>query len=132
MVKGVSRELFYGTRETAGLVQCLTVFGDGKININTAPKAVLRAFSTEMTDEAVNRLDQYRRDEKNDLADPAWFSRVPGMTGMNIPTGLIFVRSDFFRITAVGLQGRMMERITGIVKRETGGKRVKLLSWRVE
>ena len=39
MVKGVTRELFYGTGESPGLVQCLTVFGDGKININTAPKA---------------------------------------------------------------------------------------------
>jgi len=132
MVKGVSRELFYGTEETAGLVQCLTVFGDGRININTAPKAVLRALSAEMTDEAVNRLDEYRREEKNNLADPAWYSRVPGTTGLNIPAGLISVRSDTFRITAVGLQGRMMERIIGIVKRETGGRKVKLLSWRVE
>jgi general secretion pathway protein K len=132
MVKGVSRELFYGTGETAGLVQCLSAFGDGRININTAPKAVLRALSAEMTDEAVNRLDEYRREEKNDLADPAWYSRVPGMTGLNIPAGLTSVRSDTFRITAVGLQGRMMERITGIVKRETGGRKVKLLSWKVE
>ena len=128
----MSRELFYGTGETAGLLQCLTVSGDGRININTAPKPVLRALSAEMTDEAVNRLDQYRREEKNDLAAPTWYSRVLGTTGLNIPTGLISVRSDIFRITAVGLQGRMMERITGIVKRETGGRKVKLLSWRVE
>jgi general secretion pathway protein K len=132
MVKGVSRELFYGTRETAGLLQCLTVFGDGKININTAPKAVLRALSAGMTDEAINQLDEYRRDEKNDLANPSWYSRVPGTTGLNIPTGLMSVRSDTFRITAVGLQERMMERIIGIVKRETGGRKVKLLSWRIE
>jgi len=132
MVKGVSRELFYGTGETAGLAQCLTVFGDGRININTAPKAVLRALSREMTDEAVNRLDEYRREEKNNLADPAWYSHVPGTTGLNIPAGLTSVRSDTFRITAIGLQGRMMGRIIGIVKRETGGRKVKLLSWKVE
>ena len=132
MVKGVSRGLFYGTRETAGLAQCLTVFSDGKININTAPKAVLRSLSVEMTDEAVKLLDLYRREEKNNLADPVWYSRVPGTTSVNIPAGLMSVRSDFFRITAIGLQGRMMERITGIVKRGTGGRAVQLLSWRVE
>ena len=77
MVKGVTRELFYGTGETAGLVQCLTVFGDGKININTAPKPVLRALSAEMTDEAVDWLDEYRRDERNDLADPGWYQQRP-------------------------------------------------------
>lgn len=132
MVKGVTRELFYGTEETAGLAQCLTVFGDGLININTAPKQVLRALSEGMTDEAVNLLDIYRREEKNNLADTSWHGRVPGTAGINIPAGLISVRSDIFRITAVGLRGRMAERITGIVKRETGGRKVKLLSWRVE
>lgn len=132
MVKGVSRGLFYGTRETAGLAQCLTVFSDGKININTAPKAVLRSLSVEMTDEAVKLFDLYRREEKNNLADPVWYSRVPGTTSVNIPAGLMSIRSDFFRITAIGLHGKMMERITGIVRRETGGRTVKLLSWRVE
>lgn len=132
MIKGVSRELFYGTAEKAGLVQCLTISGDGKININTAPKAVLRALSKDLTEEAVSRLDQYRREVKNDLSDPAWFNRVQGVTEMNIPAALVSVRSDTFRITAVGLQGKMAERIVGIVKRETGGKKVKLLSWRVE
>lgn len=132
MVKGISRELFYGTGETAGLVQCLTAFGSGLININTAPKEVLRALSAEMTDEAVTRLDLYRREEKNNLADSAWYSQVPGMAVLNIPAGLVSVRSDTFRITAVGIHGRMMERIVGIVKRETGGRKVKLLSWRVE
>jgi hypothetical protein len=51
---------------------------------------------------------------------------------MNIPVGLIIVRSDTFRITAVGLQGRMTEQITGVVKRETDRRKVKLLSWKVE
>jgi len=132
MVKGMTRELFYGTGETPGLVLCLTVFGDGKININTAPKAVLRALSAEMTEDAVNRLDEYRRDEKNNLADPAWYNRVQGVTGLNIPAGLISVRSDTFRITAVGLQGRMTQQITAIVKRETDRRKVKLLSWKVD
>jgi general secretion pathway protein K len=131
MVRGVTRELFYGTGETSGLATCLTVFGDGKININTAPKPVLRALSAEMTEDAVKRLDDYRRDEKNDLADPAWYNRIRGATGLNIPAGLISVRSDTFRILAVGLQGRMTQRITAVVKRESDRRKVKLLSWRV-
>jgi general secretion pathway protein K len=132
MVKGVTRELFYGTGESSGLASCLTVFGDGKININTAPKPVLRALSAEMTEDAVERLDHYRRDEKNDLADPAWYSRVQGVANLNIPGGLTSVRSDTFRIAAVGLQGRMTQRITAVVKRESDRRKVKLLSWRVE
>ena len=132
MVKGVTRDLFYGTGESPGLVLCLTVFGDGRININTAPKPVLRALSAEMTEDAVERLDEYRRDEKNNLADPAWYNRVQGATSLNIPAGLTSVRSDIFRITAVGLQGRMTQRITAVVKREADRRKVNLLSWKVD
>lgn len=132
MIKGVTRELFYGTGESPGLLSCLTVFGDGKININTAPKPVLRALSAEMTDDGVEELDEYRRNEKNDLADSAWYSRVPGAAGLNIPSGLTSVRSDTFRITAVGLHGRMTQQITAVVKREADRRKVKLLSWKVD
>jgi general secretion pathway protein K len=132
MVKGVTRDLFYGTGELPGLVSCLTVFGDGKINISTAPKPVLRALSPEMTDDGVEGLDEYRRNEKNDLADAAWYSRVPGAAGWNIPAGLISIRSDIFRITSVGLWQRMTQRVTAVVKRETDRRKAKLLSWKVE
>ena len=58
MVRGMTSELFYGTEESPGLATCLTIFGDGKININTASKPVLRALSAEMTDDGVEELDE--------------------------------------------------------------------------
>ena len=132
MVKGMTRELFYGTGESPGLAQCLSVYGDAAININTAPKAVLRALSAEMTDDDVNLLDKYRRDRQNNLADAAWYQKVPRATPIVIPLGLIKVKSEIFQITAVGLQGRMSERITGVVKRGAGQQKATLLSWKVE
>ncbi len=39
MVKGVTRELFYGTGESPGLAQCLTVFGDAKDQHQHRPEA---------------------------------------------------------------------------------------------
>lgn len=132
MVKGMTRELFYGQGDSPGLAQCLTVFGDGRININTAPKSVLRALAEEMTDDEVERLDQYRRDGRNDLADPVWHQKLPRGVGINIPAGLITIRSGIFKVTAVGLQGRITERITGVIKRESDRRNVKLLSWKVE
>jgi general secretion pathway protein K len=132
MIKGVTRDLFYGTGKSPGLVQCLTVFGDGKININTAPKPVLAALAADMTAESVEDLDRYRRQEKNDLADPGWYKKIPGLDGLNLPADLIAIRSDIFQIAVVGVQGKRKERITGFVKRETDQKRIKLLSWKVE
>jgi general secretion pathway protein K len=132
MVRGMTNDLFYGARGAPGLAQCLTVFGDGRININTAPKPVLRALAVEMKDDEADQLDKYRRDQRNDLADPVWYQKLPRLTGITIPVGLIVVRSDTFRVTAVGIQGRMTERITGVVKREADRRKVKLLSWKVE
>ena len=132
MVRGMTRELFYGTEESPGLATCLTIFGDGKININTASKPVLRALSAEMTDDGVEELDEYRRNEKNDLTDPGWHSRIPGAADWNIPSGLISVGSDTFRIVSIGRQGRMERRITSVVKRQNDRKKVDLLSWKVE
>jgi general secretion pathway protein K len=132
MVKGVTRELFYGTAESPGLASCLTAFGDGKINISTAPRPVLRALSAQMTDDGVEALDEYRRDEKNDLSSASWYTRVSGAAAWNLPAGLISVRSDVFRITSVGRQERMSLGVTGIVKRDADRKKSTLLSWKVD
>ncbi|HBB16868.1 MAG TPA: hypothetical protein DCZ97_07660 [Syntrophus sp. (in: bacteria)] len=132
MVKGVSPDLFYGKGDSPGLSRCLTVFGDGRVNINTAPKYVLRALAEEMTDDEVERFDKYRRDERNALADPLWYQKLPRAAGINIPASLITVQSGIFRVTAVGFQGRAAERITGVIKREPSRRTVKLLSWKVE
>jgi general secretion pathway protein K len=132
MIKGMTRDVFYGTAKSPGLVQCLTVFGDGRININTASKPVLQALAVQMTSDDVDRLDKHRRDPRNDLSDPGWYQKLPSSSGITIPAGLIVVRSDTFRITVVGLQCRMTERITGVAKRESDRRKVKLLSWKVE
>jgi hypothetical protein len=43
-----------------GLSRYLTCFGDGKINLNTAPKAVLAALDPEFDDAMVERIAAYR------------------------------------------------------------------------
>ena len=133
MVKGVSTELFYGTADSPGLVQCLTVFGDGKININTAPKPVLLALATGMTAKEVALFEEYRRDERNNLSDGLWYQKVLQPTGVAISPGIVIkVMSDTFRVTAIGLKGRLAEKITGLVKRDADRKKIRLLSWKVE
>lgn len=132
MIRGVTRELFYGSEKFYGLSRCLTVFGDGKININTAPKPVLRALSAQMTDEAVEALDKYRRDSKKSVANPGWYNGIPEAAGMNIPAEGVTIKSDIFQIKAAGVQGRMTKQITAIVGRDAGRIKVAVLSWRVE
>ncbi|MDA8126951.1 MAG: type II secretion system minor pseudopilin GspK [Deltaproteobacteria bacterium] len=131
MVKGITPELFYGMGKSPGLAQCLTVFGEGKLNINTAPLPVLQALAAEMTPELAASLDEYRREARNDLADPLWYQKIPGTAGLHFPQALLVARSEIFRITAVGLQGSMTERVTGVVQRDGDRKKIKLLAWKV-
>ncbi|MHB8829788.1 MAG: type II secretion system minor pseudopilin [Syntrophales bacterium] len=132
MIKGVTRELFYGSERFYGLVNCLAVFGDGKININTAPGPVLRALSEQMTDEAVEALERRRRDDKQSVAVPGWYKEVPEVSALNIPEGSVKIKSDIFQIKAAGVQGRMTKQITAIVSRDEGRSKIAVLSWRVE
>jgi len=132
MLKGVTKELYYGTKTTAALKDYLTIYGDGAININTAPKLVLRALAPAITPELADELDKYRRTEGHDLADVNWYRRVPGMQDVTMNYGLLSVKSDYYTIISTGLLGNMKETIVGSVKKGAGLEAVELLSWKVE
>jgi general secretion pathway protein K len=130
MVKGVTKEIFYGTKDKLGLAQYVTADSDGLININTAPKLVLRALADGITAELADKLDEYRTKEGNDLSDKQWYKKVPGMADVNIPQELITVKSNYFKIISTGKMNNMSRTITGIVQRQQGQKSVKIIKWR--
>jgi general secretion pathway protein K len=128
MVKGVTKEIFYGTKEKPALAGYVTADSDGLININTAPKMVLRALSAAISAEMADRMDEYRREEGNDLSSPQWYKQVTGMADVTIPPGLITVRSNYFKIISVGKMKNMSQGLSGVVKRS--GQTVQIIKWR--
>jgi general secretion pathway protein K len=132
MVKGVTKELYYGTKETPALKGCLTVYGEGAININTAPKLVLRALSPDVSAENADRMDVYRRTEGNDLADVNWYRKLPGLQGINMSYSLLTVKSSYFTVISTGILGKMKQTVTGSIKRGQERGSAELLSWNVE
>jgi general secretion pathway protein K len=132
MIKGVTKELYYGTRETPGLNRLLTVYGDGRININTAPKLVLRALSRNMNIEAAEGMDEYRRNKDNDLANASWYQKVPGMAAIQIDSRLITTAGSYFKIVATGRLHTMSQTVSGVIRRGADRRAVKILSWKVE
>jgi general secretion pathway protein K len=132
MVKGITKELLYGGEDTPGLASLVTLHGDGRININTAPVLVLRALTAEITEEMVGDMQLYRKSEDNDLSDSLWYHRVSGMSGVNINPNLITSKSRVFRITATGVYGNLQQTVTGVVRRDPDKKAMQLLSWRVQ
>jgi general secretion pathway protein K len=130
LVRGVSRELFFGTPERPGLARFLTVHGEGSININTAPKEVLRALAPSISEDAANRMDDYRRNPANNLTDPSWYRRVAGLDNTAIDSMTAVTKSDFFQIAAIGHLGTMKRTIRGIVKRDSE-KKISVVAWRL-
>ncbi len=128
MIKGVTKEIFYGTTEKPALAGYVTADSDGLININTAPKMVLRALSADIDAKAADKMDEYRRKEGNDLSSPQWYKQVPGMAGVNIPPELITVKSNYFKIISVGKMKNMAQSLNGVVKRS--GQTVQIIKWR--
>ena len=128
-VKGITKELFYGTREKPGISGYLTVYGNGRININTAAPLVLRSLSDQIDQEMVEDMVAYREDEKNDLNDPAWYKNVPGMSHVSM-NDLQTTSSTCFKIESEGHKETMSKRVTGTVERKEGT--VKVLAWKIE
>ncbi len=128
LVRGVTEELFEGAEGRPGLRDCLTVYGDGKININTAPIAVLMALSKDMDEERARALDEYRRNPDNDLADGRWFEKVPGMSGIALPP-VLKTAGSVFRVTASGHFRNIPRQVAAVFRRGEGGG-LETLDWR--
>ena len=131
LIKGVTKELFYGNEHRAGIANHLTVYGDGKININTADPLVLCSLSDDIDMEMARDMLIYRLDEGNDLKDPGWYRKIPGMADTTIELDLIKTSSPYFEIESAGISGAMNKRVAAIIKRE-GEKPIQVLAWKVE
>jgi len=129
MIKGITKEIFNGTKEKPGLKGYVTVDSDGLININTAPEMVLRALHDEISADLADSMDEYRRKEGNDLSGPQWYKQVSGMANTTIRPELIAVKSNYFKITSTGRMQNMAQSVTGVV-RKSQQKSFQIIKWR--
>lgn len=134
-VKGISRDLLYGNSETQPLVEYISVENkSGKININTAPVALIQALDERITEEETEGLDEYRRDEANidALKDTSWFSGyLPGDIGGSDLQRILTTRSSHFMVESqASYQDRLMT-IRAIIERLSENE-TRLVSLRVD
>lgn len=130
MVRGVSPELFYGTREHPGISRYLTVYGDGRVNINTADPLILCAMSEEITRPLAERMAAYRNAAGGLLGDPLWYRGVPGIEDITLSPEWVTTSSTHFEIVATASLDRLESRVAALVER--GGGTIALLSWKRE
>lgn len=135
LVKGMTPQLLFGTGTTKALADYLTVFGDdGKININTAPRLLIKSLDPLIGEDLLDRLDSYRRDAKHaeNLGDPQWYKNIGGWPGDSmLYDKMLTTKSVFFQVGGSGRLDTLEKKVTVVVERVSGG-RVKLLSKKVE
>ena len=102
-VKGMTPELFYGDEEYEGIAKYVTVAGDdGKINLNTAPQAVMEALNPELNEEMLGELKAYREEPENKekLAAVSWYREVNGLPeDITLDETLLSVTAKAFAIS---------------------------------
>ena len=116
-INGVTTTLLQGEDGRPGLAGLVTVKSPGQVNINTAPRAVLRALN--ISNAEITEIEQQRR-----LGPYGSNHRFGGR-------GLTFT-SQTFRIEAQGLMdGQVRARLTAIVQKRTdaNGEGVAVLEW---
>ncbi len=118
-IKGVTKELFFGTNETPALKDFLTVYGDGtgRININTADRNILMVLSDDLDEEMADEILKYREDEDNDLSTVLWYKDALGTSEDVIKPSLLTVKSSYFEILSRGLRDSAVKELRAIVKR---------------
>ncbi len=133
LVKGLDRKKFflppsargYGETEEVGpLSEYLTVYGDGRINVNTAGMPVLLSLSLDMDEYIARDIIEYREDhpfhEKEDLKN------VESLTDLLYDEieSLIDVESNIFRISVEGVSNGIVGRVNAVVMRQGKGFKV--------
>jgi general secretion pathway protein K len=130
LVRGVTEELYYGTKERPGISAFLTTHGEGKININTAHPLVLRSLSDQLDDDMVENMADYRNDTDNDLSDPSWYQNVTGIGDVRIDADLITTSSSIFEIVSEGVLDDLRRQVNCFVERDENG--IQFLSWKMD
>ncbi len=136
-VKGITRELLYGTEEKPALAPLLTFLGDdGKININSADVLLLQALDYDLDKTMAESLISFREDEGNQmqLEDPQWYRHVPSFPGdisdIIQTQDLTTVVSKFFTIQATAELYTRQQTIAATVERTDA--EIAILRWHSE
>jgi general secretion pathway protein K len=126
LVKGITNEIFYGRADSNnnakiklvdGIGQYLTVYGDGKININEASITVIRSISDKISLALAQNIIEQR--QSNRFSSVEQLQQVPGMTPEIYKSirEFITVKPDktFYTVTSTGISEQFEQKVTVVL-----------------
>jgi general secretion pathway protein K len=127
LIRGIGPSTLYGSKERQGLKDFLSVYSDGRLNINTAGLIPLMCLSPEVDRTMAQAVLDARREKPFRTAEdlrliPGWTSVYPRISSE------ITVQSTTFSVEVVSTYREARTVIQAVVKRE--GPRTKILMWK--
>ncbi len=128
LVKGLNASFLPGGADREGMENYLTPFSEGKININTAPEAMLMSLSDKIDSSMARAVIHYRREKGFRKTEelrtiPGWEAVFPQISSE------ISVRSNSFAVDIQGYFRDAQVRVQTVIRRE--GRHTHILCWKV-
>ena len=119
------RKIYYGANGIPGLREFVTVWGNGKINMNTAPDEILAALipQSDLRKPFVTAVREYRNNGANQFSTP-WYNIIAVALGVDMaafPEKILDVKSKAFRISLTARVGSGRISSTTVVDRSDKG-----------
>jgi len=129
LVKGMKEIARFGDKGEKRLLDYLTIYSDGRINVNTAPAEVLLSLSDRMDVSMVEAIMQYRRNQDFEKVED--LTKIPAMEGSLFEEikDLITVKATAFSLEFTGRCRGAQSRVRALAVR--GQDRVVLACWQV-
>jgi len=130
-IPGIEKEDYLGKESGGkfftGLKDNLSIYSNGKINLNTASLDLIRSLDDEITESMAQEIVDRRKDKPfEELED---LLNIPGFTRELIYriTYLADIKSSNFRILCQIKIGDSTTQVTGVINREESGSRLKYI-----
>ena len=120
LIKGFDKTLLYGTEGKPGLLELVAVFGDNKVNANTAPALLLESLASDFTAEMAQEVIE-RREEKQfeNLSDLKTLSGLTDAVYRDL-SSVWDVKSNWYQVLIKATYGPATYRLRVTLNRDNG------------
>jgi general secretion pathway protein K len=137
LVKGMTPIIFHGRaadktqniEPVDGIRQYLTIYGDGKININEASPRVILSLSEKMSSPLAQSIVEQRKIKQ--FASVGQLQNVPGMTPQvyNSVRELITVKPKerYYNVTVTGVAGQFIRKVQIVLRSDSNTARLETI-----
>jgi len=130
LVKGMTKEILYGYKEKEGLINFLTIYSNGLVNINTASSLVLQSLSDRIDGGLAQAIIEYRQGEPFKTV-----TEIKNVSGVGDEvyseiSAYITVQSSIFSLRIEGQVRGIKKQIFALLRRD--GDTIRPVFWRVE